>query len=492
MITTLTSDAQGYRQFLKIKQLPRYKFTGRTAWIPDEYASRIGLKPETKRERKYSPPDWMMDYQQDIARIAIRKKKYCLFMDCGMGKTPILLDHARHAAKETGKPFMIVSPLMVIQQTIREANKFYGSKYKIEQIAAKDLQTWMRKGSDVGITNYEAIKDELDAGNLGGIGLDESSMLKSHYGKWGTKLIELGKGLPYKLACTGTPAPNDRIEYANHAIFMDAFPTVNSFLARFFINRGETGERWELKAHAVKAFYQTLSDFSIFLVNPATYGWKDNTQPLPPIEVSVEHVSLSGEQVELARNHDDGLFIGMDIGGIANRSKMSQLAKGKYDGRAIETNKPAFIADLVEKHQDESIVIWCKYNDEQDMLAKTLPDAGSIDGSTPQDKRADIIRRFQNGELKIIISKPKIMGFGLNLQICTRMIFSGLQDSYEEYYQAVKRANRYGSTKPLHVHIPVTDLERPMVENVLRKATRVQQDTEEQERIFKELGYAFN
>lgn len=134
MITTLTPDVEGYRKFLSIKQLPRYKFTGRTAWFPDEYASRIGLKPENKRERKYNPPDWMMDYQRDIARIAVRKKKYCLFMDCGMGKTPILLDHAKHAAKETGKPFLIVSPLMVIQQTIREAEKFYGSKYQIEQI----------------------------------------------------------------------------------------------------------------------------------------------------------------------------------------------------------------------------------------------------------------------------------------------------------------------------------------------------------------------
>lgn len=488
MITTLPNSIEGYRQFLQVKQLPRYKFTGRQAWFPDEYASRIGIKPTTKQERKYTPPEWMFDYQSAISTIAMRKRKYCLFMDCGMGKTPILLEHARYAAKETGKPSLIVSPLMVIPQTVSEANKFFGSKYKIEQIAAKDLQPWMRKGSGVGVVNYEAIHDELDVGNLGAIDLDESSLLKSHYGKWGTKLIDLGKGLPFKLACTGTPAPNDRIEYANHAVFMDAFPTVNAFLARYFINRGETCERWELKAHAVKAFYQSLSDFAIFLVNPATYGWKDNTQSLPPIHVTVEPVGLSDEQVTLARQHDDGLFIGMNAGGMVNRSKMGQLAKGKYNGRDVETMKPRYIADLVRNHSDESIIIWCKYNGEQELLSKIMPDAGNIDGATPQEERADIIKSFQSGETKTLISKCKILGFGLNLQVCTRMVFSGLQDSYEEYYQAVKRANRYGSSKPLHVHIPVTELERPMVENVLRKAAMVQHDTETQERIFKEYA----
>ncbi len=192
----------------------------------------------------------------------------------------------------------------------------------------------------------------------------------------------------------------------------------------------------------------------------------------------------------LARQHDDGLFIGMNAGGMVNRSKMGQLAKGKYEGRNVETMKPQYIADLVSKHSKESIIIWCKYNGEQELLSKIMPDAGNIDGSTPIEERAGIIKRFQSGKLKTLVSKCKILGFGLNLQVCTRMVFSGLQDSYEEYYQAVKRANRYGSTKPLHVHIPVTELERPMVENVLRKAAMVQHDTETQERIFKEFSHA--
>ena len=214
----LPPTTEGYQQFLRIKQLPRYTFTGRLAWFPDEYASRIGIKQGAKRKQKYTAPSWMMDYQRGISELAIRKQKYCVFADCGMGKTPIMLEHARYAHKETGKPGLIVSPLMVIKQTVSEAAKFYGTKYKLEQVSAKDLPSFLAKGAGIGITNYEAIKDELDASRLGCLSLDESSLLKSHYGKWGTKLIEMGKGIPYKLACTGTPAPNDRDVYKRQEV----------------------------------------------------------------------------------------------------------------------------------------------------------------------------------------------------------------------------------------------------------------------------------
>jgi len=166
---------------------------------------------------------------------------------------------------------------MVIRQTMREAERFYPAGYPIEHIPAAKLQNWLdTPGETIGITGYHGIRDDIHRGHLGGLALDESSMLKSHYGKWGVKLIELGRGLEWKLCCTGTPAPNDRIEYGNHAVFMDAFPNVNAFLAKFFVNRGQTGERWELKPHALRPFYSALSNCCIFLTNPATYGWKDN------------------------------------------------------------------------------------------------------------------------------------------------------------------------------------------------------------------------
>lgn len=173
-------------------------------------------------------------------------------------------------------------------------------------------------------------------------------------------------------------------------------------------------------------------------------------------------------------------------GGIGQRGKLSQIAKGKWKGESIPTNKPAFIRSLVESWPNESTLIWCHYNAEQRLMEREFPEAHSISGDTPQDDRQSMVDDFKAGRTKVLISKPKILGFGLNLQVATRQIFSGLQDSYEEFYQAVKRSNRIGSTRPLNVHIPVTEVEEPMVGTVLSKAHRVQQDTEEQEQLFSE------
>jgi superfamily II DNA or RNA helicase len=479
------SSPQSYAQFLAVRNCPVYSFRGTEAIVPDEYASMLGAKTNIKKA-KYLPSSFCFDYQRDISRLAIAKRKYAIFADCGLGKTIMLLEFAIQAARSTGRKVLIVSPLMVCDQTCGEARRWY-SGIDIAKVAASELQQWLNgSGSQIGVTNYEAIRDGLTPGKLGALILDESSMLKSHYGAWGTRLIELGRGIEWKLCATGTPAPNDRIEFANHAVFLDRAKTVNEFLASYFINRGETQNRWELKPHALKPFYRNLADWSIFLTNPATYGWKDNVGVTPPIHVHIDHIELTDDQRKAAQDLT-GRLITTSVGGLGERGKLSQIAKGK-DG--IATNKPAFIRGLVDSWPDESTIIWCHYNDEQSSMQRTFPDAVSISGDTPEDKRRLAIERFKSGDVKILISKPKILGFGLNLQVCTRQVFSGLKDSYEEYYQAVKRSNRIGSTKPLNVHIPVTELEMPFVENVLRKASRVEADTREQEELFKEVGHA--
>lgn len=477
-----------YQRFLQVKQLPQYRFAGRTAVFPDEYAKRMGLRGGRGRSLGFEPRPWLFDYQRDISAMAIRKRKFALFADCGLGKTPCIFEFARHAADQIGRRrcVLIVSPLMVVPQTLAEAQRFYGGDLKIDQVRAADLAGWLAKGEGrIGITNYEALSEDVPQGRLGALILDESSMLKSHYGKWGQCCIRLGRGLQWKLACTGTPAPNDRIEYANHAVFLDAFPTVNAFLARFFVNRGQTDNRWELKPHALRPFYRALSHWSIFLTNPATYGWRDNAGELPPIRVHIQDVPLTSEQQELVFTQTGSLFADQ-AGGITSRSVLSQIGKGSHRGEDVATHKPAFIRSLVNTWPGESTLIWCLFNREQEIIERALPGAASIDGNTPLETRLALIDEFKAGARKVLISKPKILGFGLNLQVATRQIFSGLQDSYESYYQAVKRSNRYGSTLPLNVHIPVTEIERPMVETVLRKAARVQADTEEQERLFKE------
>jgi len=470
-----------YKTFKSIRRCPAYSVAGRTMLVPDRFAGMVdGATVETKAiEWECSP--FLYDYQAAIFATAWQEKRYAVYADCGLGKTLILLEFGM-ACRSIGKKTLIVSPLMVCKQTCDECQRFHG--FKPKQIAAADLQEWLDNDDiDIGITNYEAIREGLTAGNLGALELDESSMLKSHYGKFGTRLIELGRGLTHKLALTGTPAPNDRIEFANHAVFLDRARTVNEFLARYFVNRGETANRWELKHHALKPFYRDLSSWSIFLSDPTVYGWA-SIGNIPPIHIHIETIPLTEGQ-NLAIRSLTGQLISTSSGGIGQRGKLSQIAKGRYEGCDIETNKFDYIKSLIDSWPTESTIIWCRFNDEQERLAKAFPDAANISGATDVSLRERLIDDFKNGSRKVLISKPKILGFGLNLQVATRQVFSACDDSYEEFYQAVKRSNRIGSTRPLNVHIAMTEIEQPMVENVLSKAKRVEQDTREQQEIFR-------
>lgn len=478
-----TTSMDSYRKFLRLKSCPAYQWKGRRAIVPEHYAGHFCEAAEIQAA-EYVPSDFLFDYQRDIARRAIDLKSFAVFADCGLGKTLILLEFARHAAQH-GKT-LIVCPLMVVSQTASEAARFYPDM-PLDRIKAAELQKWLDEPGDaIGITNYEAIRDNITPGRLNALILDESSMLKSHYGKWGTRLLELAAGCEYRLALTGTPAPNDRIEYANHAVLCGHFRTTNEFLARYFVNRGQTQNRWELKPHALRPFYKDLSAWCIFLTNPAVYGWRDNCDSIPPIHVHIDQVDLTPEQRK-AVQAETGKLVVDSVGGIGQRSVLARIAKGQYAGKPIASNKPQVIRQMVDSWDGESTIIWCRYNDEQQLMENTFPEAASIHGGTDLDDRLRMIADFQAGKVRQLISKPKILGFGLNLQIATRQVFSGLQDSYEEFYQAVKRSNRIGSTRPLNVHVPVTEIEEPMVSNVLEKASRVQADAEEQEQLFREI-----
>ena len=481
-----------YCRFKQVKLLPQYTIVGREAWFPDEYASQLGIKTNRKSVSSPMLHEWMFDYQAAITGLAIEKQKYAIFADCGLGKTVIFLHFARHAfdAMNRKRAVLILSPLNVVRQTVTECRRFFGKDYPLTVLKSSDIQGYLDNPQGIGISNYEGLKPELKQGTLGGLILDESSILKSHYGKWGGVAIRLGRELDWKLCCTGTPAPNDRIEYANHAVFLDQFPTVNSFLATYFVNRGQTQDRWALKPHALRPFYRSLSHWSIFLSNPAVHGWRDNdTRTIPPIHVTIHPVDMTAEQKRIFQT-TTGELLPARMGGITKRAKLGQLGKGRFNGEDVETNKPGFIRELIASWQDkESTICWCMFNDEQSKMASTLPLSASITGATKYETRMRYLEGFLAGETRTMVSKPKILGFGLNLQIATRQVFSGLADSYEQYYQAVKRSNRYGSKFALNVHIPVTELEEPMVQNVLRKAKLVQQDTEEQESLFRELGH---
>lgn len=482
---------QDYEKFLRLKRTPAYTWKGWTAHVPAEYEHFVVGTQAKRRFINYDPSDFLMDYQRDITKLAIRKEKFAVFAECGLGKTLIILEFARNALWTSGGRVLIVAPLMVCEQTIEEAKRFYGDDYPIDLVRAANLQEWIDSpGEAIGIVNYEAIREGLTQGNLTGIILDESSSLKSHYGRWGTRLIELGKGIRWKLACTGTPAPNDRIEYANHAVFLDHFRTTNEFLANYFVNKGQTQERWILKPHALKPFYRDLSHWCIFLSNPAIYGWKDNSQDIPPIHIHIDSVPLTPEQRHAVQDLT-GCLMMKDAGGVCQRSKLMQISKGWFNGNPLPTNKPEYIRSLISSWPDESTIIWCHYNDEQDAMEKTFPGAASIQGKTPYESRKRLIDEFKSRVKRELISKPEVLGFGLNLQVASRQVFNGLTDSWEDFHQAVKRSNRIGSIRPLNVHIPVTEIEEPMVANVLRKADRIEADTREQEELFRSQAWDF-
>jgi superfamily II DNA or RNA helicase len=474
-----------YKQYLRIKQLPAWGIRGRVATVPDEFAHHLGIRVEGQ-SGNYDPEPFLFDYQADITRMATERKRFAIFADCGLGKSLMLLSYANYVRRRTNRRILILTPPLVVPQLIAEAEYFWGPQLPVEKVTAAGLQQWLDgDGPCVGISNYEALKRDTRQGNLGALILDESSILKSHYGNYAQICLRLGQGLEWKLCCTGTPAPNDRVEYANHAVFLDQFPTINAFLATYFTNRGETGDRWEIKPHALRPFYRGLSAWSIFLTDPSVYGWQDNVASLPPIETHIHEVPLTPEQKDWVRT-ELGELVVTRTGGITKRASYGQIAKGFYKGKKFATQKYEFMADLARQWQDrESTLTWCLYDEEQSLCHAALG-GESMDGQTPIPKRMEMIRRFKSGDSRMLISKPRILGFGLNLQVATRQIFSGLQDSYEAYYQCVKRSNRIGSTKPLNVHIPITELERPMVENVLRKASRVENDTREQEALFRE------
>ena len=479
-----------YKLYLKIKALPSYRFIGRMAEFPDCYAERLGIGKKPDLLVPYTPAKGLFDYQEFFARLMVEREKFAMFARPGLGKTFVMAELALHAFKIVAphKKVLICSPLMIVDQTMEEIHRFYGGQgidYPIEQIAAKDLPRWTQEPGDaIGITNYDALTDDVDQGLLAALLADESQIMKSAYGVRGNHLVRLGAGLRWKYCFSGTPAPNDRIEYGQTAVFLDAFPTINSFLSRFFVNRGQTQDRWEVKPHALGPFYTALSHWCCFLNTPATYGFKDNADTIPPIHVHVHDVDLTSEQTQVMRDMLGTLLV-TKLGGIVSRGKLSQISKGSIKGKKIATNKFQYIRSLVDSWPGESTIIWCAYNDEQKAMEQCFPEAGSIKGETKHEKRVEIIRDFKSGDCPILISKADLCGLGLNFQIATRQVFSGISDSYEDWTQCIMRSNRVGSTLPLNVHVPVTEIERVLLDNVLRKAKRVEHDMDVQEQMFK-------
>lgn len=374
-------------------------------------------------------------FQRDLVRWALRKGRSALFCDTGMGKTRMQLEWARL----TGERALIVAPLAVAKQTVREA-----------EILGIDL-TYARSQADAGpltITNYEMI-DKFDAAAFGAVVLDESSILKASDGKTRTRLIAQFAATHYRLCCTATPAPNDIAELANHAEFLGILSRAE-MLATFFVH---DDEGWRLKGHARGPFYRWLASWGMSLKKPSDLGYQDNGYDLPELAI-LPLVLPTGYT-------PPGQLFATTLKGIADRTN---VRKSTVDERVSAA------ADLIHAEPDEPWIVWCGLNSEQDAIAAAFPDDGvSIHGSLSPDEKVRRLESWLDGEKRVLVTKLSVCGFGLNLQRCARMAFVGIGDSYEQYYQGIRRCWRYGQARPVNAHVVLTEVEEPIYFNVLRK-----------------------
>lgn len=384
-------------------------------------------------------------FQRDIVAWACRKGKACVFADCGMGKTAMQLEWARLVCGHCGPGSMVlvVAPLAVSGQTVRE-----GRKFGIEVNRCRSGED-ARPG--VNVTNYEMLH-KFDLEKFDGVVLDESSILKSYSGKVRNQIIEGFEQTRFKLACTATPSPNDWMELGNHAEFVGAM-TRTEMLAMFFVHDGGDTSKWRLKGHAAGKFWDWVSQWAVVVTKPSDLGYEDGGFALPDLDVRTVVLETKSD--------DDGRLFGVEASTLSDQQKAR---------RSTMEVKADYIAQLVNQ-SDEPWVVWCDLNAESEHLALSIPDAVEVRGSDSDEHKEDAMLGFADGRYRVIVTKPSIAGFGMNWQHCANVAFCGLSHSYEQFYQAIRRCWRFGQPRPVEVSVVVSDRESAIVRNVLAKST---------------------
>lgn len=375
--------------------------------------------------------DSMFDFQKDIVRWALKKGRSAIFADCGMGKTLMQLEWA----KKIGGKVLIVAPLSVTTQTQKEGEKF---GYKV---TICENQSDVQEG--INITNYEKL-DKFECNVFNGVVLDESSILKSFTGRIRTQIIEYFQKTPYKLACTATPAPNDFMELGNHSEFLGVM-TRSEMLSMYFVHDGGETSKWRLKRHAESIFWQWMASWAVFIDNPANLGYEVEGYDLPKLHI--HQIIVDGDEPS------------------TENLTLTQRRQARKD--SLESRCQA-AANLVNSN-DEQWLVWCDLNDESHRLWELCIDSWEIKGSDKPKYKTETMIDFSNDEIKCLITKPKIAGFGMNWQQCHNMIFVGLSDSYEAYYQALRRCWRFGQNEEVNVYIVISSKEGCVKENIERK-----------------------
>ena len=390
-------------------------------------------------ETTYPIHPMLFDFQKDIVIWALKKGRAAIFASCGLGKTIMQLTWADHICKYTNANVLILAPLAVTTQTKREGENI-GVNVNI-----------CRKQEDVtdgiNITNYELFH-KFDMSKFSGIVLDESSILKNFEGKYKNLIVEVCSGIQYKLACTATPAPNDYMELGNHAEFLNVMKR-SEMLAMFFVHDGKDTAKWRLKRHAENLFWEWLCSWAVMIDKPSDLNYSDNGHILPKLNIFEVFVSSNPTEEEL--------FV-IEAETLQERQKARRVS---INDRILETQK-------IIGNSNESWLVWCNLNDESGGVTKAI-NGVEIAGRHDLQYKVDNMIAFSNNEIKRLITKPHIAGFGLNWQHCHNIIFLGLSDSYESFYQATRRCWRFGQKNEVNVYIILSEREGSILQNIKRK-----------------------
>lgn len=403
----------------------------------EEYRAFIASRA-TKQERHGFAPirqnDKAKAHQRAVLDFALNRGKSAAFLDTGLGKSFIELEFAHQCAQETGKPSLILTPLAVAGQMVREGQKF--------GIDARQIREQSEVGAGVMVANYERLP-KLDPSTFGAVVLDESSILKSYAGKTRATIQDAFRDTHYKLAATATPSPNDHTELGNHAEFLGVMRQ-QEMLSKWFINDTSTAsQEWRLKGHAAADFWRFVASWSRCATVPSDLGGDDTGYILPPIDERIHIVAA-----DRTENKGDGMLFR-----IPEMSATSFHA----EKRLTIADRCRIAADLA--NHDKPVTVWCETNEESDMLTKMIDGAIEVHGSLDADEKERRILGFSDGQYRAIVCKPKLAGFGVNWQHCSHAVFASISFSFEQHYQAKRRSHRFGQSQRVVNDVVMSDTE---------------------------------
>lgn len=438
----------------------------------DDYASFLAGKAVTAPPCGFEPieallPKAMKDFQRDITTWACRRGRAAVFAGTGLGKTLMELTWAQQVVEKTQGRVLLFTPLAVAEQTVQEAVKFgvRGVSYAPDGNAISTVIT---------VTNYDR-RDKFDLDDFAGIICDESGILKSHESKTRMELTQACRDTPYLLCGSATPAPNDWTELGQHSEFLGVMDA-KEMLAMYFVHEGSiradaSKDEWRLKGHAQDEFWRWVASWAVMIRHPRDLGYEEPGYDLPPLNVEQITVKIDWEP-------SDGELFAKEAQTLQERLR---ARKNSIEERVSKA------AEIVATKPDESWLVWCNLNSEADMLAKAIPGAVNVQGSDAVDYKVRNLLGFAKGSPRVLISKPSIAGRGLNFQVCANAVFCGLNDSFEQLFQAVRRIWRFGQERPVTAYLIASELEGAVVKNLQAKERKYEAMAEAMVGHMKEL-----